>query len=123
MKRPIGFAVVRRICSDGWHVLAITSENRGRVYGRGEDDMPTSRAHRDVVARFEGEAEARDAIDRLRKVDAAYAPHLKAAEEAVRRLQEGRGKARATVARGETPTLPAPLVAGACYMPGAVAIR
>lgn len=117
MKTPIAFAVVDKLyLGAGFTVLAITSENRSRVFGR-EGDRATNRAHRQVHARYATEAEADAAVLRANEADAAHRPLVKAAERALRAAQDARDQARLDAVRPPaTPPVAAP-ASRACNKP------
>lgn len=84
MKPPIAFAVVQSLYRTGFGIMAITSENRHRVFGRDvSDDRQTNRAFRDVLARYPTQLEAEAAMLRANEAEAAHYPLVKAARRAL----------------------------------------
>ena len=93
MKAAIAFAVVRRVYRSGWEVLSITTENRHRVFGRDGDQRTTNRATRDILARFDTEAEAIAAAMAAQEAWNGQARAVSDAEKALGRAKADREEA------------------------------
>ncbi len=119
MKKPIAYAVVRKLYygAGSFTTMAITSENRSRVFGREEGDRTTNRARRDVLARYDTQDEATAAVLRANEARSAHTPLVKAAERALAAAQDARTAAElSAVQPPAAPPVGAP-ASRACDMP------
>lgn len=89
MKPIIGYAIAGRHWPWGKGcILAITSENKRQVFGRSQpDDLTTSYALRDIVARYKTYEEAVTIVKQMDAVREKFRPLIEEADAVSLRLQ------------------------------------
>lgn len=95
-KKPaVAFAIARKTYSTVFEVFEITKDSpSGKiVYGRGEDGEPTSRARRDVAARFPTREAAQAALGVVQTIQSHHDPLVRDTHNAHVRALRNRSEA------------------------------